>query len=70
MLGFTASKKVGNAVSRNFAKRRMRALSQELCPQLQNGTYILVAKKAILDTEYSQVRHQFIKALKKAGAYN
>ena len=45
-IGFTASKKVGNAVFRARAKRRMRALARDLLPDLgQAGwDYVLVAR--------------------------
>jgi len=45
-IGFTASKKIGNAVFRNRAKRRLRALAHEfLTPHARAGwDYVLVAK--------------------------
>lgn len=45
-LGFTASKKIGNAVLRNRAKRRLRALAREgLLPAARPGwDYVLVAR--------------------------
>jgi ribonuclease P protein component len=45
-VGFTASKKIGNAVLRNRAKRRLRALAREvLAPEARPGwDYVLVAR--------------------------
>jgi ribonuclease P protein component len=65
--GFTASKKVGNAVARNRAKRRLRALFAEFCPVLNEGTYILVAKEAMSQTTYGVLKSDLEKILKRAG---
>lgn len=67
-IGFTASKKIGNAVKRNFAKRRLRALFTELSNTLTEGTYVFVAKKDILDCEFSKLRDDLSHALKRVGA--
>ena len=48
-VGFTCSKKVGNAVTRNRAKRRLRALAAELVPQLGRAgwDYVLIGKAEV-----------------------
>lgn len=45
-VGFTASKKIGNAVARNRAKRRLRAIVREVLAQFARPgwDYVLVAK--------------------------
>lgn len=45
-VGFTASKKIGNAVARNRAKRRLREIARKVLPMLaQPGwDYVLVAR--------------------------
>ena len=63
-VGFTASKKVGNAVCRNFAKRRLRVLAQGVQPQVVgDGAHpyhmVLVAKKALLTLPFAEVETQF-----------
>ncbi len=55
-VGFTASKKIGNAVFRNRAKRRMRALAREvLAAAARPGwDYVLVAKpNATVSRDYA-----------------
>ncbi|HEX3674060.1 MAG TPA: ribonuclease P protein component [Rhizomicrobium sp.] len=53
-VGFTASRKVGNAVARNRAKRRLRAAAAALLPLLAKGgnDYVLVARRDTLTRPY------------------
>ncbi len=48
-VGFTCSKKVGNAVARNRAKRRLRALARmALAPRARQGwDYVLIGKAGV-----------------------
>ncbi|MEL7154564.1 MAG: ribonuclease P protein component, partial [Pseudomonadota bacterium] len=45
-IGFTCSKKVGNAVARNRAKRRLRAIARSVLPGLARPgwDYVLIGK--------------------------
>lgn len=65
--GFTASKKVGNAVVRNRCKRRMRAMTRQLLPSLgiENVDYIFIAKKSMILAKWDD----FISQAKAAITY-
>lgn len=67
LLGVVASKKVGNAVYRNRSKRLLRALFRE-DTSLTKGSYVLVAKAAILKLSYEHLQAELVTALKKVGA--
>lgn len=68
-LGFTATKKLGNAVVRNRAKRRMRAAARlELSAEPPGGfDIVLVAREAIRQNSFSELRADFRAALDKLG---
>lgn len=71
-IGFTASKKVGGAVQRNRAKRRMRAVVDGLVrlnPSFQTKgrglALILIAKKEILTTPFEVLEKDLSHALEE-----
>lgn len=64
-VGFVASKKVGNAVYRNRAKRLLRAHFISQADILKTGYYILVAKKPIFESDYKQRNKSFVDILRK-----
>jgi ribonuclease P protein component len=65
-VGFTASKKIGNAVLRNRAKRRLRALAREVLAGLARPgwDYVLVARpEATVTRPYAELRTDLEAAL-------
>ena len=64
-VGFTATKKIGNAVVRNRAKRRLRALFVKYSPQLKNSSYVFVAKLATIQVSGEVLEKEFLKVLKR-----
>ena len=64
--GVVASKKVGNAVQRNFAKRRTRALKNIFLNCGKNEfDYVLVAKKNLLNEKFKILSSQLEQTLNK-----
>lgn len=67
-MGFTASKKVGNATERNFSKRRLRAAFLEFQDRVEDGIFVFVAKKDIVTIEYKELSKSLLYAFKRVGA--
>ena len=70
-VGYTASKKVGNAVVRNRAKRRMRAAAMETLAQYgtAGADYVLIGRaKTTCNVKFEDLKFELIRAIKKLGA--
>ena len=65
-IGLTATKKIGNAVTRNRARRRMRALARSyLVPLAQAGTdYVLIARYDTLTADWQDMGKGLQKAIR------
>jgi len=67
-VGFVASKKIGNAVYRNRAKRLLRAHFIENIDLLSHGSYVLVAKPDLLKQNFQETKKTYLHTLKKCSA--
>jgi ribonuclease P protein component len=67
-IGFTASKKIGGAVVRNRAKRRLRAAAAAVLPLSgRPGTdYVLVARRDTVDRPFDSLVSDLVEALRAA----
>lgn len=62
--GFSVGKKIGNAVTRNKVKRRIKNILDE--KTYQNGfNCIIIVKKAILEKSFGEMREDLFKLVKK-----
>jgi ribonuclease P protein component len=69
-VGFTASRKVGNAVRRNRARRRLRAIAEQVLPHATPGNdFVLVARAATVDRDFDALRNDLVAGLKKLKLY-
>ena len=63
-VGYTATKKIGNAVRRNKAKRIMRELAKKILIKCKTNTYyVLIAKTSILDTKFKDLLEELDKVV-------
>ncbi|HEY2445051.1 MAG TPA: ribonuclease P protein component [Rhizomicrobium sp.] len=69
-VGFTASRKIGNAVARNRARRRLKAAAQAVLPLygLAGNDYVLVARRETLTRPYDGLLGDLKTALLAAHA--
>ncbi len=66
-VGFSVSKKVGNSVQRNRAKRRLREAFSPLLKCVRPGhNFIIIARPAVLDEPFENIGRILRQLLKKA----
>ncbi len=68
-VGFTVSKKVGNAVKRNRAKRRLRAAVDALFPDLGRPgmDYVVIGRAATVDRPFDALLNDLRSAVERVG---
>ena len=67
-VGISVGKKIGNAVARNWVKRRIRQSLTELNPQLkQDCDFIVIARPGVAWMEMAEVKDHLIHVLRLAN---
>ena len=67
-ISFVAQKKLGNAVKRNKIKRRLKSIMNQILKISKidlNYSYLIIAKKEIINAKFSDIREALFKDYKK-----
>ena len=69
-IGFTVTKKIGNAVVRNRMKRRFRALAREILPDhgIAGADHVLIGREGGIERDYASLVSELQRALKRLAA--
>ncbi len=66
-IGYTVTKKIGNAVVRNRMKRRLRELARALLPDagIAGRDYVLIGRQGGIERDFASLGSELSKALAK-----
>lgn len=67
-VGFSVSKKVGNAVTRNLVKRRLRECFRPYLGDVKNGLYVVVARPCAAEATFQSLQKDMRYLLRKQEA--
>ena len=70
VVGYTASKKVGNAVMRNLAKRRMRHLARLVLSDKSPSCFVLIARSGCVTMTFADLERDFRWAIRRLTGEN
>jgi len=68
-VGFSVSKKVGNAVTRNLVKRRLRECFRPHLGDVKNGLYVIVARPSAAEATFQSLKKDVDYLLRKQDAF-
>ena len=66
-VGFSVSKKVGNAVTRNKVKRRLRECFRPYLGDVKNGLYVFVARPSAAEATFQSLEKSMRYLIRKQG---
>ena len=67
MTGYTATKRIGNAVIRNKSKRRLRAIARDVLPHYAapGVDYVFIARLSTAECNFKELKKDVIYAIKR-----
>ena len=68
-VGLSVSKKLGNAVTRNSIKRKLRHVLIEYGKRLQPVDFVVIARKGVEELNYKEIEKNLLHVLKLAKIY-
>ena len=68
-VGFTVTRRIGNAVTRNRMKRRFRALARELIPThgYPGSDHVMIGRSGGIEREFALLRQDLTRALQRVS---
>ncbi len=69
-IGFSISKKVGKAHTRNLVKRRLRAAVAPCLGQMQDGQYVVMVRPVCAEMDFHQLKTSLMSLLNRAKVLN
>jgi ribonuclease P protein component len=67
-LGLSVSRRVGNAVTRNTVRRRLREIFHTVLPEIPSDLDLVIsARPAVAEATYGELNEEFVRSLRKLG---